>query len=227
MQQEPKIFGNQIIKDGKSIKKIGQPIIHEIIIAKHRVKYMFWKVTVLSDFEEIWEGSDRQIQKDSVEHSFLYALITKNGHSFGENLTVWDGEEKTINHDYYLQTLPHLKGDPNLNYKKVSDLYLGEWAIVDENGVPVIDKKYREWEKKLKPLYGEQEVQTPLYQTPSYDQETTLRRVVPQVQPKQGNIHVINQPNPVTQRGKIIQIGGTPQPVQQQPRPTIRINRNF
>lgn len=225
MQQEPKIFGNQIIKDGKSIKKIGQPIVHEIIIAKHRVKYMFWKVTVLSDFEEIWEGSDRQIQKDSVEHSFLYALITKNGHSFGENLTVWDGIERKAELSHYWYNNNN-EGDRNLDVKDLKDLYMGEWAIVDENGIPVIDKKYREWEKKLKLLYNEQEVQAPLYQTPSYDQETTVRRITPQVQPKQGNIHVINQPNPVTQRGKLIQVGGQPQPIPQ-PRPIIRINRNF
>lgn len=53
------VFGNQI-NQNKNIERYGKPVIQEIIIAnKYRIKYLFWKVTVLDDFNEKWEGVDR------------------------------------------------------------------------------------------------------------------------------------------------------------------------
>lgn len=186
------IFGNQI-NQGKNISRYGQPLIREIVVAgKYRIKYLFWRVTVMDDFNEKWEGADREIIKDSVEYSYLKALILKNGQAFGGNLTVWDGDERRVSGSPYWYGTGN-QGDSNIDYKTCKDLYMGEWCLVDENGIPYIERKYKEWEKKLKE--AQEKLQPKRHQTLYDNGIDEIKQNRPTTQERKGNLIYLNRSN--------------------------------
>lgn len=214
------VFGNQI-NQNKNIQRYGKPVIQEIIIAnKYRIKYLFWKVTVLDDFNEKWEGVDREIKKDSVEYSYLKGLILKNGQSFGGNLTVWDGEEKNVTGSPYWYGTG-IQGDSNIDYKTCKDLYMGEWCLVDENGIPYIDRKYKEWEEKLKLA---QERLQPKRQQTLYDNGIdNIKITPPKTNQQKSNIIYVNGGKENVEKKNMVYYN--PRGANNENKPLVRITR--